>query len=40
MLVDAAAADLIRNPMHFDIIFASNAQGNILSDEAAEITGE
>jgi len=39
MLVDAAAAHLIRNPMHFDVILATNAYGDILSDEAAEITG-
>jgi len=38
MLVDAAAAHLIRDPMHFDVILATNAYGDILSDEAAEIT--
>jgi isopropylmalate/isohomocitrate dehydrogenase-like protein len=39
MLVDAAAAHLIRNPMRFDVILAPNAYGDILSDEASEITG-
>ena len=39
MLVDAAAAHLIRDPVRFDVILAPNAYGDILSDEASEITG-
>jgi isopropylmalate/isohomocitrate dehydrogenase-like protein len=39
MLVDAAAMHLIRDPMHFDVILATNAYGDILADEAAQITG-
>jgi isocitrate/isopropylmalate dehydrogenase len=39
MLVDAAAAHLIRRPERFDVILATNAYGDILSDEASELTG-
>ena len=39
MLVDAAAAHLIRHPERFDVILATNAYGDILSDEASELTG-
>ena len=39
MMVDAAAVHLIRKPMDFDVLLATNAYGDILSDEAAEITG-
>ena len=39
MLVDGAAAHLVRNPAHFDVILATSAYGDILADEAAEITG-
>lgn len=39
MMIDAAAVHLIKNPMRFDVILATNAYGDILSDEAAEITG-
>ena len=39
MLVDASTVHLIRDPSHFDVIVATNAYGDILSDAAAEITG-
>lgn len=39
MLVDNAAMQLIRNPMQFDVIVASNMFGDILSDEASQLTG-
>ncbi len=39
MLVDAAAAHLIRNPGQFDVIVTTNMFGDILSDEAAELAG-
>ncbi len=39
MLVDAAAAHLIRNPAQFDVIVTTNMFGDILSDEAAELAG-
>jgi isopropylmalate/isohomocitrate dehydrogenase-like protein len=39
MMIDAAAVHLIKDPMRFDVILATNAYGDILSDEAAEITG-
>jgi 3-isopropylmalate dehydrogenase len=39
MLVDAAAMNLIRNPLGFDVILAPNLYGDILSDEAAQIAG-
>jgi 3-isopropylmalate dehydrogenase len=39
MLVDNAAMQLIKNPSQFDVVLASNIFGDILSDEAAMITG-
>ena len=39
MLVDNAAMQLIRNPSRFDVLVTSNLFGDILSDEAAELTG-
>ncbi|MEE9266410.1 MAG: isocitrate/isopropylmalate dehydrogenase family protein [Gammaproteobacteria bacterium] len=39
MLVDAMAADLIRNPEAYDVIVTSNMYGDILSDEAAALCG-
>jgi len=39
MLVDNAAMQLVRNPGHFDVIVTSNMFGDILSDEASQITG-
>jgi methanogen homoisocitrate dehydrogenase len=39
MLVDGAAGHLIKNPERFDVILATNMYGDILSDEAAEVTG-
>lgn len=37
--VDACAMELIQDPQHFDVIFASNAFGDILSDVAAAVGG-
>jgi 3-isopropylmalate dehydrogenase len=39
MLVDAAAMALVKNPKQFDVMLTENLFGDILSDEAAEITG-
>ncbi|MDQ6960518.1 MAG: 3-isopropylmalate dehydrogenase [Mariprofundaceae bacterium] len=39
MYVDNAAMQLIRNPKQFDVIVTSNLFGDILSDEAAMLTG-
>jgi 3-isopropylmalate dehydrogenase len=39
MYVDNAAMQLIRNPRQFDVIVTENLFGDILSDEAAMITG-
>lgn len=39
MLVDNCAMQLIRNPRQFDVILTENMFGDILSDEAAMITG-
>ena len=39
MLVDNAAMHLVRNPGQFDVIVTSNMFGDILSDEASQITG-
>lgn len=39
MLVDNAAMQLIKNPSQFDVIVTENMFGDILSDEAAMITG-
>ena len=38
-IVDAMAALLVRNPDHFDCIVTGNMFGDILSDEASEISG-
>ncbi len=39
MLVDNAAMQLVRCPSQFDVIVTSNMFGDILSDEASQITG-
>lgn len=39
LLVDAAAAYLIRTPERFDVIVTTNMFGDILSDEASELSG-
>ncbi|MDR3311514.1 MAG: 3-isopropylmalate dehydrogenase [Spirochaetaceae bacterium] len=39
MYVDNAAMQLVRNPGQFDVIVTSNLFGDILSDEASQITG-
>lgn len=39
MLVDNAAMQLVKNPAQFDVVLANNMFGDILSDEAAQITG-
>jgi len=39
MLVDNAAMQLVKNPCQFDVIVTSNMFGDILSDEASQITG-
>ena len=39
MIVDAAAAMLIRQPDRFDVILTTNMFGDILSDEASELSG-
>jgi len=39
MLVDAAAMNLIRDPVSFDVIVTTNLYGDILSDEAAQLVG-
>jgi len=39
MLVDNAAMQLVKNPAQFDVVLANNIFGDILSDEAAMITG-
>ncbi len=39
MLVDNAAMQLVRDPSRFDVIVTSNMFGDILSDEASQITG-
>ncbi len=39
MLVDNCAMQLIRDPGQFDVILTENMFGDILSDEAAQITG-
>lgn len=39
LLVDNAAMQLIRNPKQFDVIVTENTFGDILSDEAAMLTG-
>lgn len=39
MLVDNAAMQLVKDPAQFDVVLTENMFGDILSDEAAEITG-
>ena len=39
MYVDNAAMQLVRDPAHFDVVVTSNMFGDILSDEASQITG-
>ena len=39
MLVDNCAMQLVRNPKQFDVIVTENLFGDVLSDEAAMITG-
>src|ERR687886_35241 len=39
LLVDAAAMRLVAAPRHFDVILTENMFGDILSDEAAMLTG-
>src|SRR6202008_4769082 len=39
VIVDAAAALLVRDPARFDVIVTTNMFGDILSDEAAELSG-
>ncbi len=39
MLVDNAAMQLVRNPSRFDVVVTTNMFGDILSDEASQITG-
>jgi 3-isopropylmalate dehydrogenase len=39
VIVDAMAALLLRDPMRFDVIVAENMYGDILSEEASELSG-
>jgi 3-isopropylmalate dehydrogenase len=39
MLVDNAAMQLVSGPTHFDVLLTENMFGDILSDEAAMLTG-
>jgi len=39
LYVDNAAMQLVRNPRQFDVLVTSNIFGDILSDEASQITG-
>ncbi len=39
MLVDRAAMELVRRPASFDVLLMENMFGDILSDEAAAVTG-
>ena len=39
MLVDNAAMQLVKNPSQLDVVVTSNMFGDILSDEASQITG-
>ena len=39
MLVDNAAMQLVRDPAQFDVVVTSNMFGDILSDEASQLTG-
>ncbi|HHW44480.1 MAG TPA: 3-isopropylmalate dehydrogenase [Desulfotomaculum sp.] len=39
MLVDNCAMQLVRNPKQFDVLLTENLFGDILSDQAAQLTG-
>ncbi|KJS17897.1 MAG: 3-isopropylmalate dehydrogenase [Peptococcaceae bacterium BRH_c4b] len=39
MLVDNCAMQLVRNPLQFDVLLTENLFGDILSDQAAQLTG-
>ena len=39
MLADNTAMQLVKNPRQFDVIVTDNLFGDILSDEAAQLTG-
>ena len=39
MLADNGAMQLVRNPKQFDVIVTDNLFGDVLSDEAAQLTG-
>jgi 3-isopropylmalate dehydrogenase len=39
VIVDAMAALLLRDPMRFDVIVTQNMYGDILSEEASELSG-
>jgi 3-isopropylmalate dehydrogenase len=39
VIVDAMAALILRDPMRFDVIVTENMYGDILSDEASELSG-
>jgi isocitrate/isopropylmalate dehydrogenase len=39
VIVDAMAALLLRDPMRFDVVVTENMYGDILSDEASELSG-
>ncbi len=39
MLVDNAAMQIVKDPAQFDVLLTSNLFGDILSDEAAQVTG-
>jgi 3-isopropylmalate dehydrogenase len=39
MYVDACSMELVRNPNRFDVILTTNLFGDIISDEAAQVTG-
>ena len=39
MLVDNCAMQLVRNPRQFDVLLTENMFGDILSDQAAQLTG-
>lgn len=39
MLVDNTAMQIVKNPSQFDVVVTNNIFGDILSDEAAQVTG-
>ncbi|ABL88964.1 3-isopropylmalate dehydrogenase [Pyrobaculum islandicum DSM 4184] len=39
MYVDAAAMELVRNPLRFDVVLTTNQYGDILTDLAAQVAG-